>query len=89
VSTISFAAPRAPQPYFAAHADAEDQQDHRIERHLRDRVERHQDRLGHFAGEARCAQRHADQQSHHHRDGETLREGERRLPYVRQETRIR
>ena len=69
--------------HFRRHADAEYEQDHRVERHLGNRVERDQDRLGHLARQAARAERQADEQADRERNGERLRKATQRLADMR------
>ena len=68
-------------------AEAEDQQDQRIERDLRDGVERDQDRLGDVAGEALQAEHEAEAHAERDRDDERVEEGGERRLRVRPEIR--
>ena len=67
------------------HAEAEQQQDHRIERDLGQRIEPDQDRLGDLARQAMAAQQDADADAAQRGDRQRLGEGEAGLPEMRQE----
>ncbi len=67
------------------HAEAEQQQDHRIERDLGERIEPDQDGLGNLARKAMTAQQHADADAAQPGDRQRLGEGKAGLGEMRQE----